>query len=212
MKAGHLKILLVDDHTLVRRALARLIGTLDYSTSIFEAANGFEALEMASKNEIDLVILDVQMPRMSGIDVIKALRTSGNHVKILVLTQFDNESLVAHLIQLGVNGFLSKNASPEELDIAITTLGEKSFFYNELTQGAIRRSFSKNTNAINLNFSPRELQVVSQLKDGKSSKEIAIDLGLALTTVETYRKSILKKAKARNIAELICLVNNTGII
>lgn len=207
-----ISLLLVDDHRLFRKSLGRLLDTFCIKHVLYEASNGLEAIALLSTNSIDIVLLDIRMPQMGGIEAIKKIREAGSQTKIIVLTQFDEESLIVYLLQLGVNGFLLKNCDPGELEKAIITVSVEGHFYNDLVLKVIEHNLSRESKLANLDISPREFQVMVLMKDGKLNKEIAINLGLTVSTVESYRKSLIKKTKCRNTAELISLAYRTGIL
>ncbi len=179
---------------------------------IHEAANGLEALEFLRDHPTDLILLDIQMPVLGGIETMKKIKELEFKPHVIILTQFDEVALIMHLLQLGVNGFLLKGCNPEELENAITAVIAEGHYYNEMVLDSIKKGLSKKDGLANLDISPREFQVMALLKDGKSNKEISTKLGLTLRTIESYRKALMKKLNCKNTAELVSLVYRTGII
>jgi DNA-binding NarL/FixJ family response regulator len=211
MTAKNTSILLVDDHKLFRYAIGRLIRTFSLNVNLMEAANGREAIKILASHHVDLVLLDVQMPEMGGIDTIKQLRHDGSQAKVIILTQFHDESLIVYMLQLGANGFLFKACEPPELEKAILAVIEKGHYYDDHVMKAIERNLSREIKLSNLDISPREFQVLVLLKEGMSNKEVAKNLGLTLSTVESYRKRLIKKTGSKNTVDLVSLAYRTGI-
>src|SRR5579859_4993039 len=211
MKKKSTSILLVDDHNLVRNALARLIGVFKFPTAIHHAVNGKEAIEFLLVNSADLVLLDIQMPVLGGIETLKKIRELGLSTRVIILTQFDEPSLIMYLLQYGANGFLLKDCKSDELENAIDHVLSEGHYYNEQALNVLKHGISMKSGLANLDISPREFQVMILLKDGKSNKEISSRLGLTLRTIESYRKALMKKMNCRNTAELVGLVYRTGI-
>ncbi len=210
-----INLLVADDHTLLRRSLVMYLQTYALNLQIYEAANGVEALEIIEANPIELVLLDIQMPLMNGIDCLKKIKQEYTSTKVIVLSQFENPALLGHLLKLGVDGFLLKDCPPEELVTAITQVLENGQYYNELMKETLRLSLSTkgiSTDFVQLAISPREFQVASYINEGKSNIEIAAKLGLSHHTIETYRKTLMKKLKCKNAAELVKLLHTTGML
>lgn len=207
-----IQILLVDDHTLLRSALRRLISAFAFCRNIYEASNGKEAIAIMSAQEIDLILLDVQMPVLNGLETMKELRHLQKRPKVIVLTQFDEQSLILHMLKLGANGFLLKNCNPHEMESAIRAVMNDGHYFSDFVLRVISENMSGQSAHPNLELSRREHQVLELLKDGKSSKDISNILDLSVLTVETYRKGLLRKTNSQNIAELISLAYRTGLV
>ena len=207
------RLLLVDDHQLFRKSLVILLSIFENKLQISEASNGLEALEVVRNNEIDIVLMDIQMPKMNGIECLKQMKETYPQTKVIILTQFDDPSLIIHLIKLRADGFLLKESHPDELERAIITVLKKGQYYTELVQETLALSLGKNGQQLaQLDISPREFQVANLLKDGCSTIEIAEKLGLSTSTISSYRKSILVKTKCRNVADLVKLLLTTGMV
>jgi DNA-binding NarL/FixJ family response regulator len=206
-----IRILLVDDHKLFREALSNLIHTFSLPAILYEAAKGQEVIAILNSNPIDLILLDIQMPDKGGIETLKQIREEGRQTKVIMLTQFDEQSLIVYLLQLGANGFLSKACGPQELQKAIIAVSSEGHYYDSHVLKAIANNLSKEKKLCNLDISPREFQVLILLKDGKSNKEIARNLGLTLRTIESYRKRLIKKTGSRNTVDLVSLGYRIGI-
>lgn len=205
-------LLIVDDHPIFRRSLVRLISLFNRNFNFFEAGNGLEALEITEKNKIDLIILDIQMPKMNGIDCLKEVKIQAPNTKVIVLTQFDEPSLIVLLAQLGAEGFLLKECDPEELETAIDAVFKIGHYFNSVAEEAIKNYNQKKGSPIaNLELTSREMDIVKLLAKGFSSEAIGEQLSLSALTINSYRKSILKKTGCSNSAALTRLLLLSGV-
>lgn len=205
-------LLLADDHQLLRKALVSLLSLFPINLNIVEATNGREALEVIKSTPIDLVLLDMQMPRMNGLDCLKEIRENFPKVKVIMLTQFDNPSLIVSLVRAGANSFLLKDCSDKELEETIVEVLAKGTYFSESVKAMLLKADEEDAQMIRLNFSPREIEVAGYLKEGNSTKQIALKMNLAVSTIESYRKSLLAKANCKNVSELLKVFYETGLI
>ncbi len=205
-----MKILIIDDHKLVRHGFVKLLELILPSAEISEAGDGFEALEIIKSSSFDLIILDVQMPRMNGTETLARIKAEKPSSKVIMLTQFDENALVSHCLELGANAFLSKGGDIQEVELAIEKVMEDGNYFSPFVIEIIRHRLSSSTFA-DLHITSSEFQILGLLKDGISTKDIADKTGLTVYTVDSYRKELLKKTKTKNVAELISLVYRSGI-
>ena len=212
MNRKPIQILIVDDHKLFRESLCKMIQTFHFPSIFYQAANGEEALTSIHLSTIDVVLLDMQMPVLNGIGTMKRIKELPVKPLVIILTQFDDQALITNMLHLGANGFLSKDCEPEELERAILSVLKIGYFINQLTSAVIHKNISKNNELASIEISSRELEVMVLLKDGKSSKEIASKLGLTLHTIESYRKSLMKKTHCKNVADVVSLAYRTGMV
>lgn len=204
-----MKVLICEDHLLMRRGLLRLLTSLFPPTLNFlEAENGWQAIDLLEEHpDVNVILLDIQMEELNGIDTLREMRKRGWKTPVIVLTQYDEQALVQHLLELGISGFLHKNSDPAELAAAIRMAVAGGVYYNDLLPdqkpvGDLR----------NLNFSARELEIVQLLARGLTSREIASRLYLSTDTVDEHRQRILQKTNTRNVAELVGLAARVGIL
>lgn len=204
-----LKILILDDHRVFSESLKVVLESQGFD--VVNVAQGKVALSLLKANEFDLLISDIEMPEISGVDFIKLVYQNvealAKKPKIVVLTSYKKVSLFKKLIAIGIDGFLSKNVSHLELLNVIRKVldGEKyyeSSIYNEYLE--------LNKNQENIEFTPRELDVLRLIMDEKTTSEIANELGISAHTVEGHRKNLLQKTNSKNVVGLIkyTLVNN----
>lgn len=204
-------ILLVEDHHLVRSAIIRLLSSFHLRVEVHQAENGRDAIDFMRSKPVDLVLLDIQMPVQGGVETLRQIRELKIQTRVIILTQFIEPALIKHLVELGAKGFLSKSCKPEELENAITQVINDGHYYSKTALDVLRNRLLDKQGAAQLDVSPREFQVMILLKDGKTNKEISSRLGLALRTIESYRKSLMKKMNCRNATELVSLAFRTGI-
>jgi len=198
-----MKVLIADDHLVVREGLKQLIKNENATSLIEEAVNGNEALEKIEKNEYDLIVMDVSMPGKSGLDVLKTMKDKNEKGHILILSVHPQEQYAIRALKLGASGYLCKDSIYEELSTAIKTiLGGGKYISPALAEKII---FDKKDG---LNFSPhellseREFQIMCMLAKGISVKEIAAGLFISDKTVSTHRMRLLEKMGLKNNAEL----------
>ncbi|MBI3218528.1 MAG: response regulator transcription factor [Bacteroidetes bacterium] len=205
-------LLIADDHPIFRKAVVRLISLFDRNFKFFEAGNGLEALQIVEKEKIDLILLDIQMPKMNGIECLREVKQRSADTKVIVLTEFDEPSLIVLLAQIGAEGFLLKECDPKELETAINAVLTIGHYYNSTAEETLKKHTLKNGSPIaNFELTARELDVARLLVKGLNSDDIGIDLSLSAQTVNSNRKSILKKTSCANTAALTRLMLLSGI-
>ncbi len=212
MNMEPLRLVVVDDHTLFRRGLVSLLVEMPNIEVIGEAEDGLEALEVVHKTEPDIVLLDLNMPRMDGIETVRALRQKGPLPRILMLTisQEDEDLLAA--IRAGADGYLLKNTEPEDLRKALLRLSRgQSVLSPEVTAPVLKAvaSFRPGEKII---LSDRELEVMECLADGQTTNQIAERLFISENTVKTHVRHILEKLEASNRTEAVSKAIQMGLI
>jgi DNA-binding NarL/FixJ family response regulator len=199
-------IIIVDDHLIFRQGLKSLITAENFATVIGEASNGKEFLELLSFLKPDLVLMDIDMPHMNGIDATQRALEIIPDLKIIIFTMFGDEEYYYKMIDLGVKGFILKSSGINELEKAIhdVMIGE-SFFSNELLRKIInnfsRRNVQKQPESATL--TERELEILQQICLGLNNEEIAQKLFISATTVKTHRSNLLEKTACKNTPGLI---------
>ncbi len=197
-------ILLVDDHPLLRKGLSQLIELEDDLVVAAEASSGKEALQLASEQEPDLIVLDLNMQGMDGLETLKALREQGTSSRIIMLTVSDNDEDVVCAITYGADGYLLKDMDPEKIleKIKEAALG-KMVISEKLTHvlaGAIRKGESSKTSLL-AKLTSREHEILKHIAKGLSNKLIARELDISDGTVKVHVKHILKKLSLRSRVE-----------
>ncbi|WP_430839569.1 response regulator [Clostridium nigeriense] len=209
------KILVVDDHLIVREGLKLIFETEENYEVIGEAENGDEALLLIDKLKPDIVLMDLSMPKRSGLEAIKTLKQQNNPVPIIILTTFNDNNLIREGLFLGAKGYLLKDSTREEL---IRTI-EAAIRGEMLLQPEITRSiFSDNreqkqiNSSLNTSITERELFVLQAIARGCTSKEIAIDMGISERTVKAHLTNIYTKLKVDSRSEAVAVAIEKGII
>lgn len=205
------KVLLVEDHIVVRQALVRALKPGKRAYQLYEASNGEEALHILLKENIDIILLDLQMPIKNGIETLMEIRKTDTKTKIVILSMHSDSPLVLHALKLGANGFLTKDIDLDTLEAAIDKALNGDYMQNGVTPSVIEEFTRHPQDFPNLNLSPREFQLLELIKLGLTNKDIARHLRLQLMTVESYRKSLMKKTKCANIAELVSFAHKIGL-
>jgi DNA-binding NarL/FixJ family response regulator len=207
------RLVVVDDHALFRAGLVSLLAGMQDFQVIGEAGNGQEAVEMIQRTQPDIVLLDVNMPIMNGVETVSALRQGGKKCKILMLTISKHEDDLFGAINAGADGYLLKNAEPDELRKAILQVAEgKSVLSPEVTRSVLKAVAGGQGVVLDGGLSKRELEVLECLAQGKTTLQIASDLYVSENTVKTHVRHILGKLEAANRAEAVSKAAQMGLI
>ncbi|MEK6680327.1 MAG: response regulator transcription factor [Nitrospirota bacterium] len=199
-----IKILIADDHAIVRKGLKQILADAPDIASIDEAGSGQEALKKVRENNYNVVLLDISMPGMSGVDVLKQLKTERPKLPVLILTMHPEEQYAVRILKAGASGYLTKESAPDELISAIQKVSQGGKYISpSLAEKLACDLDSAVMQPLHERLSDREYQIMTMLASGKSTKEIAHELSLGMPTVSTYRFRILLKMKLKNNAELI---------
>ena len=205
-----MKIILVDDHFLVREGVKALFEHEEKIEVIGEAANGKEALEILQTLQPDILIVDVRMPEMTGNELVKIVSDQYPKIKTLILSMHDAQEYVMEAIKAGADGYMLKGSSKPEFLKALDTIsnggkyfsGDVSSILLNNIKGNISTQSTDDNLHNNFNLSKREMQVLSIILEGKSNKEIAVELNVSRRTAEVHRYNLMKKLKVKNLIEL----------
>ena len=199
-----INVIIADDHPVVRKGLKTILSTASDITVKTEAANGKEVLSLLREGEYDVVVLDITMPEMDGLETIGKIKTEQAEVAVLVLSMNPEEIFGMRALKLGASGYLSKDSAPEQLITAIRRVASGKVFLSPAMAESIASHVSKGIATLpHENLSNREYQVMIMIAQGKSLKEIGNDLSLSVKTVSTHRTNILNKMKLENNAQLV---------
>jgi DNA-binding NarL/FixJ family response regulator len=207
-----INLLLVDDQALFRESIKSLLQQNLSDVRFYESAHGKEAINVLSQNHIDVILMDVNMPEMNGIELATHVLENYKQTSVIILTQHGGEAMIVHLLRLGVHGFLLKNTSTNELTKAIDTVMRGDKYIQDSITEIIQSNFNLMKSAPTIIFNKREAEILLQLKLGRSSKEIASIMQLKENTVNSYREDMLRKTKTKNVAELITYAHQNGIL
>lgn len=200
--------MLVDDHNVVRKGFKMLIEKNNNIKVVCEAGSGEEALnKVIKKDDLDLVIIDISLPGMSGIELAKKLKETHPKINILMLSMHDDEEYVNAALNFGAMGYLTKNAATEELIEAIINISKGVMHYSSSLAGIlVNQIVKKNTRENSItskNITERELEVLQLIINGYSNKEIGKKLFVSKRTIENHRSNLMSKMGAKNTADIV---------
>ncbi|GGF50379.1 response regulator transcription factor [Echinicola rosea] len=207
-----IKVVLADDHMVVRSGIKNLLENEGEVEVIGEASNGEEALEKVKEVKPDILIIDIRMPVMNGLNATRKLTSTQQETKSLILSMHDDEDYILQSIECGAAGYLLKDTSKDEFMKAIRTIHQGGqYFSGDISQVLVKSYLNVKDKRANKSITPandyditkREKQILKMISDGTSNKEIAEQLGKSIRTIETHRFNIMKKLKVNNVVELL---------
>jgi len=206
-------VLIADDHAVVRAGLKQFLDEDSAVVEVGEAASGRETLDQLRAKDWDLVLLDINMPDRSGIDVLRHIRSGYPRVRVLVLSGLPERQYALNVLRAGASGYLAKDAAAEELLKAVhTVLNGRRYVSASLAELLVEDLDSDRDKPLHDSLSTREFQIFCKLAAGRGVSDIANELSLSVKTVSTYRTRILEKMKFTNNADLTSYALRSGII
>jgi len=208
---------IADDHKIFRNGLkATLEDNPDFDL-IVEASNGKQLLAQLAANVPDVILMDIKMPEMDGIQTTAAVKQRYPNVKVLALSMFNEDKYIVDMMKAGASGYLLKNAEPEEIIEAISTVFHKDYYFNEHLSVTLIKQLAGNSQAgaaaMSLaDFNEREIEVLRLVCQECSNQEIADKIFLSVRTVEGYRARLFEKTRSKNLVGLVIFAVKTGII
>ncbi len=213
---GPTRILLADDHALVRRGLRLILDAEPDLTVVAEAANGTEAVAAATAGGVDLAVLDIAMPQMTGIQAAWQISRSAPDVRILILSMYDNEQYFFESLRAGASGYVLKSVADRDLiEACRAAMRGESFLYPGAVTALIRDYLERDRRGDRMPDSiltPREEQITKLIAEGNSAKEIAEILRISVKTVDRHRANVLQKLGLRDRLDLTRFAIRTGLI
>jgi two-component system response regulator NreC len=211
----NIRILLADDHKLMREGLRALIEEQQDMTVVAEAENGRAAVQLAAKLSPDIIIMDISMPDLNGIEATRQILAGGSAAKIVALSMHIDRRVILEMLNAGAAGFLLKDSAFEELIHAIHTVVQNNKYLSPKVTGIVLNDYvhrmpKDEVSPVSL-LTSREREVVQLLAEGSSMKEIAAKLQVSVKTVETYRQLIMTKLNIHTIAELTKFAVREGL-
>ena len=212
-----MRILLADDHGIVRRGLKSLLESQPGYTVIGEAADGLEALRLCGELSPDLLIIDISMPMMNGIEVAARVQKLDPSPGVIILSMHVDESYIMRALGAGARGYLVKDATDEDLIPAIRAVASGKPFFSPAVSAVLMEDYVRQLRARGLSDSyhlltDREREILQLLAEGRSNKEVATLLEVGLSTVETHRANLMQKLNLHNTAEIVLYAVRKGII
>lgn len=205
-----IRVVIADDHVFVRDGIKSLLESEGNISVVGEATDGAEALQLVEANQPDLLIVDIRMPHLTGIEVVEKLRSQGNAVKIVMLSMHDSEEYVLKSIKAGADGYLLKGSSKEEFLKALYTVAQGGKYFSGDISSILISQLSNPTASLDskpaaeeeMLITKREKEILKLLLSGKGNKEIAEALDISKRTAEVHRFNLMKKLKVKNLIEL----------
>ena len=200
-----IRVMLADDHPIARAGIRKFLNKATDVEVIAEAENGIEALEMAKRLVPDVLLLDIELPGVKGMEIAKELQTMNSPVRILVLSTYDDKQFIFGLLGNGAAGYLTKEEVPETIVEAVRGVarGEKGWVSRRVA--AIMSAWTQTDDISNKNLTPRELDVLKWVVKGKTNQEIGMELGISQKTVEKHLESVFAKLKVTSRVEAAVL-------
>jgi len=212
-----IKIILADDHRIFRDGIKSLLSDNDFINIIGEASSGNELLDMRKTHKPDVVIVDITMPGLSGIEVSKQISSLYPEIKIMILSMHTDEDFVINSIKAGAHGYLPKDTSKEELLEAIKIIYDGGEYYGKLVSDNFLKNYIKKFKTgqnlkENEDLTQREIEILKLAASGSSNKEIADKLFISTKTVDAHKNHIMQKLKLKNTAEMVLYAVKNKII
>jgi len=206
------KLIIVDDHVIFRKGLFTILNEIDFVKVVGEASNGNEVLELLKKQQADIILMDIKMPVMDGIEATKKVTSKYPDIKVIALTMFEEISYFNKMIEAGASGFLLKKTTSEELEKAINlVLMDESYFSEEFMSSVNMHLKPKQKNP-SVILTDREKEVLDLICKGYSNVEIANFLGVSSRTVDGFRAKLLEKTGAKNAPNLVMYAIKHGLV
>ena len=209
------RILLADDHDIIRRGLKELLETHAGWQVVGEASSGRQAVELASKLHPDKAVLDLTMPELNGLEATRQIKKMLPKTEVLIFTMHENENLIRDVLTAGALGYVLKSDAARHLVNAIEALLQHKPFFSAKVSEAVLDGYLKAGHeepSGNESLTPREREIVQLLAEGKSNKEVADVLGISTKTIETHRATIMRKLELKSFAEMVRYAIRNNII
>jgi len=213
MKTGKdIKLIIVDDHDLLREGISARLSDVAYIEIIAEGSNGFEAVDLCKRMQPDVLLLDISMPEMNGLEAAKQIMGLGLKTRILFLSIYDDNEYIQEALRIGANGFVLKDVSKPEMLNAIKSVAEGATYLGPKLAASLQNASSAQDNAEDAyGLTKREKQVLALIADGQLNKEIAYRLNISIRTVESHRSAIRDKTGGGNAATLAKIARGLGL-
>lgn len=205
-----IKIIIADDHEVVLEGLESLVNASGGISILGKAKNGKEVIPLLQNNTVDVAVLDINMPKMDGIELTNYIRKEHPEIKILILTMYKDVKFIKRVLELGAHGYILKNKSKEELIEAIKSVHYNGEYIGDEVKNALISSLRSKHVHGEIKFTRRELEVLKLIANGLSSPDISNKLNIAESTVNTHRKNLIRKTGVKNSKELMIFARDNG--
>ena len=212
---NQIRIALAEDHQLVRQGMVSLLEDEDEFEVVFDVSNGSELLDALETQEVDIILLDLNMPVINGQQALKIISERYEFIKVIIISSHYSDEFIWEAVNIGARGFLPKNSDIEEVVEAILSVDKHGYYFDDKlskdTFSKIAKQNTYNPNTVNKLLTEREVDVLKLVCDGKKIKEISEILFISPKTVETHRKHICDKTNSKNIAGMIVYALKNGL-
>ena len=208
----HIKIVIVDDHDLLREGISARLSDVGYIEITAEGGNGREAIDLCKRLEPDVLLMDISMPIMNGLEAAKQIMELGLKTRILFLSIYDDNEYIQEALRIGASGFVLKDVSKPEMLNAIKSAAEGATYLGPKVAASLQKWVDKSTEDANTyGLTKREKQVLALIAEGHLNKEIAYRLDISIRTVESHRSAIRDKTGGGNAATLAKIARDLGL-
>ncbi len=207
-----IRVLLADDHAIVRQGLKLILAAQPDFEVVGEAANGREAADLADKLKPDIVLMDVQMPELNGIEATRRMVTANSRIKVLVLSMHKEALYVREVLKAGARGYILKDAIDTELLSAMRSVARGDGYISPAVSGALLSDYRQQSSNPLDTLSTREREVLQLIAEGKTNKEVATKLNLSVYTVDSHRGKIMEKLNLHSAGELVRFAIKNGLV
>ncbi|HEY5392487.1 MAG TPA: response regulator transcription factor [Hanamia sp.] len=205
-----IKIAIADDHKIFREGIKMALNPREYLKMIWEAEDGKDLMHKMTIKQPDLLLMDIRMPEIDGINAIEMLRKEYDDLKIIVLSMYDDQAMISKMMEMGANAYLTKTTEPDEIYEAILTCMNEDFYFNQLVNKAVMGKLMQKRNVrkqygcqVPIAFNEKELKILQLLGEDKTTDEISKIIFLSPRTIETIRQNMKSKVGAKTIGGLI---------
>lgn len=203
-----IKVAIADDHKIFRDGIKMAMSGKDYLKIIWEAEDGKDLMHKMRIKLPDILLMDIRMPEMDGVNAISLIRKEYEAVKIIVLTMYDDQEMISKMMEMGANAYLTKTTDPEEIYNAILTCMNDDFYFNDLVNKAVLLKLQHKKQVRQyypkaVKFNEKELKILKLISEDKTTEEISKEVYLSPRTIETVRQNMKAKVGARTIAGLV---------
>lgn len=219
MASNLIKIAIADDHKIFRDGIKMALSNKDNLKILWEAEDGKDMMHKIAIKMPDVLLMDIRMPEIDGINAIQILRKEYNSVKIIVLTMYDDHQMISKMMEMGANAYLTKTTDPEEIYEAILTCMNEDFYFNDLVNAAVMGKLMQKKSvrqiygdSLPITFSEKEIKILQLLSEDKTTEEISKQIFLSPRTIETIRQNMKSKVNAKTIGGLIMYAMRNKLI
>ncbi len=208
MTAQQIKVSIADDHKIFRDGIKMALRDREYLKFLWEAEDGRDLMHKLRLKQPDVLLMDIRMPEVDGVNAIGMIRKEYDDIKIIVLTMYDDQEMITKMMEMGANAYLTKTTDPEEIYQAILTCMNDDFYFNDLVNKAVllklqHKKTVKQFYPNPIKFSEKELKILKCIAEDKTTEEISKEVFLSPRTIETIRQNMKQKVGAKTIAGLV---------